>query len=103
MEKNYSGYRYFKGEELNPFMPNLSHDFYADYEILKTNPRAWWWIAERLYDGYWDCLEMYLQCIIYKHMEYCPLIESACVKSYYDNAVYDVPLNEKWLNPNLLL
>lgn len=102
MKRNYSGYRYFRGEEHNPFMPSLSPEIYAEYEILKTNPRAWWWVAERLYDGNWDCLEMYLQCLIYKHMEYCPIIESDCVKSYYENAVYSVPINEEWLNPKLL-
>lgn len=102
MEKDYSGYRYFKGEEHNPFMHNLSTDSYPDFEILSTNPRAWWWVAERLCSNDWNCLEMYLQCLIYKHMEYCPLSELDCIKSYYENALYNVPLNEKWLNPNLL-
>ena len=76
--------KYYKGEDVCPF--GESEYDYPEYSFLISNPKAFWWFVEKEIIEHhvmsFPSMSLGVRCKIYKHMEYAPLTEKECEKSY---------------------
>ncbi len=78
--------RYYNGEVKNPFLKK-NESAVRTWELLESNPRAYWWEFETTYGHKFSSPLEAVECYAYKYSDYAPFTPQQIVKSYKDNAI----------------
>ena len=80
--------KYYRGEKKNPYLKGNPAPLDTDWDLLKSNPKAFWWDFETTYGHAFNGdIATTVECFAMKHSDYAPISEQSIIDSWKNNGV----------------